>query len=390
MRMAAIVGVLFLAWGIGFGGELRAKSPDAKSPPPRLLNLYRLDSGLPPLPRGFYRTRLFAFSPDEEWIAVVEGSLARQVSAPVRAPESRLLLLPVHPSGDQAVQINQVQSSQVQIGPGMPEALYWSPDSRSVAVQAIPATRSHFNAGTFVTKVYNLRGELLWTGPPSGRIMGFVEPGRLLAEHAFGKAGFDTIDMRTSAVTAWPASRHWRFGAINPDRHLVAMFPDTERTKTLIVDYATGKVLRSIKNQLWLDPFRGLEGAPSVYFAEHGKAVCFAARDFFNRSRFDDYPICQDVDTGRTIAELKTAGAGAPADASSGGTRMILTRLNYFPSSGYMTYGGNVVWDFRSGAEIAAWKPQDLAGALPTVAMSSSGKYVALGSGDELQIFDLP
>ncbi len=78
---------------------------------------------------------------------------------------------------------------------------------------------------------------------------------------------------------------------------------------------------------------------------------------------------------------------------------MLLTELNYFAGHGVETYSGNVVWDFQSGAEIAAWKPGDLQLALlgqpllstvPTVAISSSGKYVVLGFGDEVRIYEIP
>jgi hypothetical protein len=211
-------------------------------------------------------------------------------------------------------------------------------------------------------------------------------------------SGFDTIDVRTSAVTAWPASRaasrHWRVAAMDPDRQLVAVVTE-DWSKTLIVDYSTGKVLKSRKNSM-------ASGSSPGYFAEHGKTLCSAASP---QGEFSDHPTCRDVDTGKTIAELKGVPGGRPADASAAGSRMVVTKLNYFPSQQGMTYSGTVVWDFRSGAEIAAWAASDLqvgpfSPDLPlgggwdvlssAVAISSSGRYVALQLGEDVQIYELP
>ncbi len=368
------------------GSGLALAAPQPEAPPPKLIDVYRANSdpALPPLPSGFIRTvASIAFSPDEQWIAVGLRVHAMQAGVtPIL--NGTLLLLPLHP-GD---------VRRVEIDPGRQGALLWSPDSESVVVQG------NLGRGHGPPRIYNLRGELVWTGPQSGPLLGFIAPGRLLAQHAKGKgrfSGFDTIDVRTSAVTAWPASRaasrHWSLGAISPDRHLLAVFPDTERSKTLIVDYATGKVLQSMKNQV--DRLATVSGAPWVYFAEHGKTLCSAA----SPSVFSNYPTCRDVDTGKTIAELKGIDGGEPADGSAGGSRMVVTKLNDFPrrSGGEMTYSGNVVWDFRSGTEIAAWaasglqvRPLLLSVVPPTVTISSSGRYVALQFGEEVQIYELP
>jgi len=365
---------------------LALAAPPPEAPPPKLIEIYRspFDPELSPVPSGFRRTISLAFSPDERWIALVMGALTTDLRrAPALHLASTLLLLPLYPS----------QSPRVQISPGMPAGEpKWSPDSGSLAVWAIPATQRDRYAGG-IAKLFDLSGKLLWTGPPTGPIVGFIAPGRLLAQHAKRKgrfSGFDTVDVRTSAVTAWPASgaasRHWYLVAMNPDRHLLAVFPDTEGSKTLIVDYATGKVLQSMNNQV------DSSAAPWVFFAEHGKTLCSAA----SPSAFSNHAICRDVDTGKTIAELKAIDGGEPADTSAGGSRMVVTKVNDF-SGGDRTYSGNVVWDFRSGAEIAAWaasglqvRPIFLSVVPPAVTISSSGRYVALQLGEEVHIYELP
>ncbi len=217
--------------------------------------------------------------------------------------------------------------------------------------------------------MYNIRGELLWTGPHSGPLLGFVAPGRILTLHnkANGHfAGFDTIDIPTSAVT--PSVR----GESEP-RHTLS-------------EHSIGRI-----------------------FAENGKTLCGAALV----GSFKNYPVCWDVDTGRTIAEFRGVDGGEPASASTRGSRMVLSNVNeiagdYLVRSGARsrpgaeTRGGRVVWDFRSGTEVAAWRPSAAKTAWPNglgvgvsdlfapVAISPSGNYVAEAVGDELHIYQIP
>jgi hypothetical protein len=390
------------------GSGLALAAPQPEAPPPKLSDVYRANSdpALPSLPSGFFRTvASIAFSPDEQWIAVGLRVHAMQAGvAPIL--NSTLLLLPLHP-GD---------GRRVEIDPGRQNALLWSPDSESLVVQ------TNVGRGHGVSKMYNLRGELVWTGPLSEPILGFIAPGRLLARHvkADGKiAGFDTIDIRTSAVTLWRAPRNGHFAAIDSERGLVAMFTDSEGSKTLIVDYTTGKVVQSVKNQVqttfqgstcYGDEFSICDmndsTAPGVHFTENGKTLCKAALV----GSFKNYPVCRDVDTGRTIAEFRGVDGGEPASASTRGSRMVLSKLKYLPAANYRrnwvstpgteNYSGGVVWDFRTGSEVAAWGPSTrqttwlFGGAnglsAPWVAISPLGNYVAEVLGDELRIYQIP
>lgn len=213
-------------------------------------------------------------------------------------------------------------------------------------------------------RIYNLRGELVWTGPQSGALLGFIAPGLLLARHgkAEGRsAGFDTIDVGTSAVTTWRAARNWAVRAIEPERGLLAVFPGVESSGTLIVDYATGKVVQSVKNQnqnTLVVPWAGFD---RVYFAENGRTLC----DVAMLGSFKTYPVCRDVDTGKTIAEFHGLDGGQPASVSTRGSRMVLSNLNYLAAGSFRgksrpeakSYSDRVVWDFRAGTEVAAWRP---------------------------------
>lgn len=398
--------------------SLMLAAPPPEAPPPKLIEIYRAysDPKLPPVPSGFsWRVVFFAFSPDEQWIAVMlHPSPTQKGGIPVA--DNTLLLLPLHAG-----------NARVQIDPGTPVAALWSRDSESVVVQANLGRR----AGP--PKIYNLRGELVWTGPQSEGVLGFIQPGRLLARQAKAhgrSAGFDTIDIRTSAVTPWHSPRHGDLAAIDSERGLLAMFPDSEGSKTLIVDSAAGKVVQSVKNQnqtsledfgqivergpgdsigcdyeAGCPPFFTTFVPPRVYFAENGKTLCQTAVV----GSFRSHPVCQDVDTGKTIAEFRGFDGGAPASASTRGSRMVLTKLNSLPSHwgglggglGVETYSRRVVWDFRAGTEVAAWTPSTQqtgwlafgvanGRSAPAVAISSFGNYVAEAVGDELHVYRLP
>ncbi len=363
---------------IMIGSGLALAAPPLQAPPPKLIDICRANSdpGLPQLRAGFsYNVASFAFSPDEQWMSV--ALRAHAVQAGVTRIADTAILLPLRPANGRKVEIKS----------GAQDTILWSPDSASVVVDA---SRGR---GHGAPRIYNLRGELVWTGPQSGPLLGFIAPGRLLTWHfkANGRlAEFDTIDIRTSAVTAWRAPRHGQFAAIDSEQGVLAMFPDSEGAKTLIVDYTSGKVVQSVKNQNQttvsgppcydegsgicdLDTF----AAPQAYFAENGRTLCEAARP----GAFKNNPVCWDVDTGKTIAEFRGVDGGAPAGASTRASRMVLSSLN--------GYGGRVVWDFRSGTEVAAWGP--VKGVLAqAVAISPSGNYVAEALGDELRIYQIP
>jgi hypothetical protein len=111
--------------------------------------------------------------------------------------------------------------------------------------------------------------------------------------------------------------------AIDPQRGLLAVLPDRESSKTLIVDSVTGKVVQSLKNENLSTVLNvGTYGSspPEVYFAENGKTLCEA--DLVGA--FKSHPVCRDVDTGKTIAQFDRVDGGAPASASTRSSRMIL------------------------------------------------------------------
>jgi WD40 repeat protein len=327
--------------------------------------------------------RNLSFSPDEHWIAVLAG--------PKR---NYLLLLPVDGTPGQGIHID----------PGMPIfwGPDWSPDSRSILVGEAAGSKHG------IAKLFDLQGKVLWqrNGPgvelwsrdPAGGALGFIDGEHLLARSIPGKgkpAAFDTLDLEGRVIDAWSPRKQWEFAAINPDRHLLAMFSDSDQSETIVIDYASKRVIQTKSNPTWL--YRDGNRSQGIweYFTESGKTLCLVG----NAESRANGAECLDVDTGEEIAEFHRFPGGVPAAASVHGSRLVLTQVTAFRSKNGLliySYGQRVAWDFRSGAEIATWGitsqtvGQGSIVAPPAVAISSTGRYIAEGANGILRIYELP
>jgi hypothetical protein len=386
-RTAALIAVLIAM----FAAQL------VSAPPPKLIreiDLSQIISGLP----GYMPGTTFAFSPDEKWFAVTfsaypVGPHGRGIIA--HAGSSKVLLIPVNGPADQQVQIDP--------GLGIWGPPRWSPNSDSFfAVGSTPNTQNRLAGGTL--KVWNFRGEELShsDGPfrmdfaLSGATFGFVDSEHLLVrEDSTRKShGFKILDLHGQFVNTWTAPKQWKVVDISPDRHLLAV--SDERTfKTLVVDYPSKKVILSKDNPyqpLDIEPYQAAENRVSrELFTEGGRTLCSVGSVEFQPARKDTFTECWDVDSGKKIAQFGGFLGGAPAAASSHGSRLVLTNgiLLRSKKSGaiFESYGQHVVWDFRSGDEVAAWG--NISGPAP-IAISSSGRYVAEANGVLLRIYELP
>jgi hypothetical protein len=256
-------------------------------------------------------------------------------------------------------------------------------------------------------RLYSVRGDELWKRdhPRLPRLLpqwiGFLDAGHLLAHHVTAKgkaAGFDTLDLQGQVVDTWNAPENWTNAAINPDRRLLAVLSGDLRSKMLIIDYPSRKVIRTESNPTWLYPDGSRSESSSWYFAEAGKTMCAVG----NVESHDIHPQCWDIDSGQKIGAYERFLEGAPAGASIHGSRLVLTQsLFLWRRRGSETIsGGRVVWDFRAGTEVAAWEPgtqnvEAIGGVQPIlqpapVAISSTGRYVAEGADGILRIYELP
>jgi hypothetical protein len=167
---------------------------------------------------------------------------------------------------------------------------------------------------------------------------------------------------------------------ISPDRRLLAVLSDEVGAKTLVVDYPSKKTILTKDN-----PYGTERGDVSTYFTEGGRTLCSV-----DGSIDPDVTECWDVNSGKRIAKFDGFAGGAPAAASSHGSRLILTHGNSLPlARGYFGVQ-RVVWDFRAGTEVASWEPLKSPMMMSAIAISSTGRYVAEVVDEQLRIYELP
>jgi hypothetical protein len=375
--------------------------PLVSAPPPRLIREIDLNQTVV-APPDFAPFAILAFSPDEKWLAIAVGANQVEHRKPDPnvdlGPSESLLLVPVNGTAGQQVQVS------LGLRPNGNPA--WSPDSATVLVEGF-ANNPVFPPADAIAKLWDLKGDeiLRREAPglavgrtldlPFGGIFGFLDSKHLLARRNPVKGmpdAFETLDLQGRVVDTWMVPKHREVADISPARGLLAILTD-DASKTLVVDHQSKKVILTKGNPVG---FQGYGNASLhgrwQYFTESGKTLCSVGSVGTGYPALDVPTVCWDVDSGRKVAQFHRFPGGAPAAASSRGSRLVLTRDIAFPirGDGALVFPGTerVVWDFCSGAEVAAWEVPRTTGM--NVAISSSGRYVAETAGTLLRIYELP
>ena len=135
-------------------------------------------------------------------------------------------------------------------------------------------------------------------------------------------------------------------------------------------------------------------------FADSGKAICGGSE-----AETKKLPVsCWDVDTGREIADAPNVRGGSPLAAAAHASRIAVSDYSRVRESLFSYEFGEklkrmVVWDFRSGEEIASWHPghqsyNDLGPVPPKhskelcpFAISPDGQYIAEGCNGVVRLY---
>ena len=373
----------------------------ASAPQPKLVREIDLNQSVPAIP-DVAPFAIFAFSPDEKWLAVAVGPRPIEHPKPPKnvdlGPSEILLLVPLDGTAGQPVPVN------LGLHPtGNPA---WSPDSASVLVEGFAKHRPGLPVDS-IAKLWDLRRDELLSrhGPgltgdgPVGGIFGFLDSTHLLARGIPAKGmpdAFETLDLQGRVVDTWTVPKHWQVADISPTRGLLAILTDRD-AKTLVVDHQSKKVIltRDNPNGFQANGNPGMYGRLQ-YFTESGKTLCSVGSIGTGISQVNTITECWDVDSGRRIAKFGGFPGGAPAAASSDASRLVLTHGLTIPrrDAGLVfPRCERIVWDFSSDSEIAGWEVPQIADSWSTfdqVAISSSGRYVAENVGTLLRIYALP
>jgi len=192
----------------------------------------------------------------------------------------------------------------------------------------------------------------------------------------------------------WEVQENWLIRDVSIDRSLLSVMKDIGPgvAESLIVDPLGRRVL-----QRWSGKDVG-----AWEFADSGKAVCTGGA-VLQAKRAP--ALCRNVDTGKEIGEtLKTNGA-EPIATAARMTRAVVSdyRREKIPFDyEYRTaFKGRVAWDFRTGQDLASWRPESET-YLNTLfappkqitepfrfAMSPDGQYIAEGGNGIIRLYKI-
>ena len=225
---------------------------------------------------------------------------------------------------------------------------------------------------------------------------------RLIGTPLYGTEGpwrLITYDTNCRIVDQWETGQVWAISAASAERGLLLMEPLPDLPGTRIEK--AGRILVDALRKSVVRRF-GQEMAGSV-FAEKGKVLCAAVRP----SEHGSFPPrCYDVDNGTKIAQANGINGGVPIAAASLASRVVASDVRVKPFL-FLDYNHDdytarrVVWEIRTGKELAAWKPAKQEYEFPalpaptrakgyfTFTISPDGEYIAEGGNGIVRLYKI-
>jgi hypothetical protein len=320
------------------------------------------------------------FSPDGQHIAVI---IEEYHPGGGESPATHLLVVPVRHSNGSVRQF-EVRAGAEDLG----HTFGWSGFQWTAASDAIV-----------------VEGELLrLTDRKSCATLGsivnsFAEEARI--------AQFLLRDNNCSANANWKFSNDWILNDISMERSLLCVSQPLHWGARELVAAETARIAGLSNEILVVDPFTGkiLQRWPpsviqgDVKFGDSGRVIC-GARTVEAGGRLALR--CWDIDSGRQIAEAATINGGAPIAAATRASRAVASDFRRsgipFTDSFKEVLRRRAVWDFKTGRELAFWKPElqpyDI-GLEPVgrewsaFAISADGQYLAEGGNGILRFYKI-
>jgi hypothetical protein len=275
------------------------------------------------------------FSPDGQKIAILAGFLKD-------ADESRISNLFIVGTKNPAA-----SATRIKIATGVDELesgvasnnFQWSPDGLRVFVGG---------------SVLSVPGHQICMVPSLG---GFVSNGRVITDAAGDFNRLLEFGPDCQALSIWEPGENWMIMDTSADKDLLLVsreMPILQRTyppsnETIVVRAADRSIVgRWPSNQ-----------GPTGQFADSGRAICGGD----DADAADRVPVhCWDSLTGKVIATAPTVNGGSPFAVATKATRMVASDYHRYRIPFTSEYGQRlkqrVVWDFKSGKELASWEPE--------------------------------
>jgi hypothetical protein len=308
------------------------------------------------------------FSWDGKWIAAVAPHLRT-----TNTPANDLLIVPVtgEVAGVQRFTIEQeLLSTPLHVG------IHWSPSGDYLAAET-----KHFSA-ILLRLADGARCEL----PRTTVFGGFVGQDRVIAADWELPSDPAFIPATTSTLTIYDTAcrrvRSWRIQGQVRDIEsyapagVMALNVEQSGVRVVAVDGgdAVGRLPESIGSML--------------RFGEKGRVLCRASPPG------GGFLACWDFRSGERMAHPEVEG-GAPMDVSGERSVVVATNSAYslspFEVTGRRGLLGWVIWDYRTGRELArlGYKKARHGYAFSPAAVSPDGRHVAIGGGDVLHLYEI-
>jgi hypothetical protein len=306
------------------------------------------------------------FSPDGQWIAALTARITTE------GDRTELLLIPA--SGD-ASKVRRLQVRGEALTTPVHTGIHWSPSGQHVAVET-----KNFSA-TIIQVSDGARCEL----PRATVFGGFLSENRVVA------ADWDPPKDPTSIGT--DSSRLTTYGT-DCSRKEVLRVPGQVR-EVEVSPRSQSIALSSAQSDIRIIGYDGHEvgtvphsTGSMLRFGEKGAVLCKA-----------DYPArgslaCYEIATGQKFGHPLLVG-GAPFDVSLDNSIVVATDgtsvYNVLESTGYHGLSHWVVWNYRTGEEIARYRYQGQrhAYAYSPCAVTPDGRRFLL-AGTSLKMYEIP
>jgi len=370
------------------------------------LDLRNVVHGTPDASAKYLPVQLIRFSPDGQQLAVaVAWNQSREVF------KSKLLIL--------GTQRPEYAPAQIEIGAGIgnqggARSFGWSNDGRSLFVAGrvvdpglgvgceLPrATSPPFWPSFLVSSDRLIQGgpEL----PDAGAVRARMDAlGAMLKDNkgptpasaippgpAEPRSRFTLFDLQCSPEGIWEVPESWQIQDVAEERHVVAVTRSVgDGYEFLIVDPLVGKVIRR-----WPSSYPAIGS-----FSEGGRVLC-SVEEEGNKGQL----VCRQADDGKKVGASESINGGFPIATSARSSRIIASdhHRERDPRSPYeydWVLDRQVVWDYRSGSELASWRPNRQRATNTTneqdrvpdqFAISPDGLYVATGGDGIVRLFKI-
>jgi hypothetical protein len=186
---------------------------------------------------------------------------------------------------------------------------------------------------------------------------GFVSSERIVTDATGDFSRLREFNPGCLPLSTWEPGENWMIVATSPEEGLLLVSREMPFFKRTFPPNNETLVVRA-GDRTVVGRWPSAQG-PTGRFADSGRAICGGN----GADQADRVPVqCWDSLTGKVIATAPTVNGGSPFAVATKATRMVASDYHRYRIPFTSEYGQRlkqrVVWDFKSGKELASWEPE--------------------------------